>query len=67
MSRYTFCKRIGAVMVSVLASGGRSWTVSVSYHNRYLIKRIQSGHHPHLIESNLFSPWYSWKIAHLAL
>ena len=27
---------------------------------------VQSGHH-HLIECNLFSPWYSWKIAHLAL
>jgi len=24
---------------------------------------VQSGHHPHyLIEFNLYSPWYSWKM-----
>ena len=27
----------------------------------------QSRHHYHLIKCNLFSPWYSWKNAHLAL
>jgi hypothetical protein len=28
---------------------------------------VQSGHHHHSIECNLFSPWYSWLIVHLAL
>ena len=28
---------------------------------------VQSGQHHHLIEGNLFSPWYTWKIAHLIL
>jgi len=28
---------------------------------------VQSGHHHHFIECTVFSPWYSWKIAHLAL
>ena len=27
----------------------------------------QSRHHHHFIENNLFSPWYSWKIAYLEL
>jgi len=27
----------------------------------------QSGHHHYVIECNLLSPWYSWKIAELAL
>ena len=27
----------------------------------------QHFHHRHLIECDLFLPWYSWKIAHLAL
>ena len=27
---------------------------------------VQSRHHYHIIEFNLFSPWHSWKIAHLA-
>ena len=31
------------------------------------VGQVQSKHHYHLIECNLFSPWYSWKIAHLAL
>jgi hypothetical protein len=34
---------------------------------RLLPSLVQSGHHHHFIEYNLFSPWYSWKIAHLAL
>ena len=42
-----------------------------SYHYKHLIKPVglvQSRHHHHnFIECNLFSPWYSWKIAHLAL
>ena len=45
--------------------------VSVSWHNKNPTKDVgleQSGpHHHHLIENNLFSPWYSWKIAELAL
>jgi hypothetical protein len=28
---------------------------------------VQCGHHHHLIEINVFLPWYSWKIAELAL
>jgi hypothetical protein len=28
---------------------------------------VQSGHHHHFIGCRLFSPWYRWKIAHLAL
>jgi hypothetical protein len=28
---------------------------------------LQRWHHYHLIECNLFSPWYGWDIAHLAL
>jgi len=28
---------------------------------------VQSGHHHHFIEFNLFSPWYNWKISHLAI
>jgi len=27
---------------------------------------VQSRHHYYLIECNLYSSWYSWKIAHLA-
>jgi len=27
---------------------------------------VQSRHHYHLVECNLFSAWYSWNIAHLA-
>ena len=30
-------------------------------------KQTWHHHHHHFIECNLFSPWYSWKIAHLAL
>ena len=44
--------------------------VSVGYHKKSIPKRvglIQSESHHHLIENNLFSPWYSWKIAKLAL
>jgi len=44
--------------------------VSVSYHYKNSNKRVvlvQSRHHYHLIECNLFWPWCSWKIAHLAL
>ena len=28
---------------------------------------LHCGHYHHFIKCNLFSPWYSWKIAHLAL
>ena len=28
---------------------------------------VQSGDYYHLIECNLFSPWYSWKFVHFAL
>jgi len=28
---------------------------------------LQSGSHHHFIKINLFSPWYSWKIAELVL
>ena len=34
---------------------------------RLLPSLVQSGHHHHFIEYKLFSPWYSWTIAHLAL
>ena len=45
--------------------------VSVSYHNKNPTKRVDlvqsRPHHHHLIKINFFSPWYSWKIAELAL
>jgi hypothetical protein len=28
---------------------------------------LQSGHHYHLMNNSLFSPWYGWNIAHLVL
>ena len=28
---------------------------------------IQSEHHFHLIECNIFSPWYGWKFSHFTL
>ena len=39
--------------------------VSVSKHNKNstdTVGLVQSGHHYHLIECNLFSPWYRWNI-----
>ena len=43
--------------------------ISVSEHYKNPPQRVgleQNGPHGH-IEMNLFSPWYSWKIAELAL
>jgi hypothetical protein len=40
--------------------------VSVSKNPTEHVGLVHSGHHYHFIECNLFSPWYSWKIAHLA-
>ena len=41
--------------------------ISVSKHNKdpstgKRVSLVQSGHHHHLIKSNLFSPSYSWKL-----
>jgi hypothetical protein len=44
--------------------------ISVNYYYKNPFQRVglvQSGHHDHFTECNLFSPWYSWKIAELAL
>ena len=49
----------------------RDMSILVSWRCKDPINRVglvQSGyHHHHFIKLNLFSPWYSWKIAHLAL
>ena len=34
---------------------------------QHLVGLVQSRHHHHFIKCNLFSSWYRWKIAHLAL
>jgi hypothetical protein len=48
--------------------------VSVSHYYDYKnptkrvgLQLVQNGPHHHLIENNLFSPWYIWKIGELAL
>jgi hypothetical protein len=43
------------------------YSMSLHYNNpTKSVGLLQSGHH-HFIKCNLFSPWYSWQIAHLAL
>ena len=49
------------------------WTIVINVRSDMLpahLKRVglvQSQHHYHLVECNVFSPWYSWQNAHLWL
>ena len=40
------------------------WRVTCSLHTKR-VGLVQSQHHYHLVECNVFSPWYSWQNAHL--
>ena len=43
-----------------------TWGASKHHNNpTKLVSLVQGGHHHHLIECNLFLPWYSWKFNHL--
>jgi len=53
--------------VTDIKEGQTTRVDSVRSHYNNTAKRggiLQSGHHLHLIKSNLFSPWYNWQFAH---